>query len=56
MHVYALGVSPTHDASEIIICNIFMKGPRTTPSWTPLFVGRGYLQYMGVSQNRVSPK
>ena len=38
--LYRLGVSPTHDAGEIIIRSFFMKGPRTKPSQTPLLVGR----------------
>ena len=43
-----MGISPTHDANEVIICSLFVKGPRKKASQTPLLVGRGYPQDMMV--------
>ena len=40
--MFLLGVSPTHDASDIIKIVHFYEG--TKPSQTPLLVGRGYPQ------------
>ena len=52
---YILGVSPTHDASEIYNLFIFMKGPRKKPSLSTVS-GPGIPPKYTLQETNISPK
>ena len=53
---HILVVSPTHDASEMIICFFFlMEGPRNKPSRNPLLVGRGFIESSIINGFLITP-